>query len=221
MDETEIAGDLIAGLAAALESLTLEDPGARDFAARLAAELRAAELARNPQSPEGPVPPAGLRRLVETVEPGPCAAPRAALRRLSPILTWIRADHFYPDPEHRAFSLKMWGAMIVGEEDALFTAEARYIALLMLIEPETLYPLHAHRIEELYLVLAGQADWSHDGEDWTTLTPGTAFHNRSYQPHAIRTGRDPVVAMGLYLPPFGWENALVAQGAEGNGGAAP
>ena len=95
----------------------------------------------------------------------------------------------------------------------MFLAEDRYIALLFILFPNTTYPLHAHRIEELYVVLSGEADWSHDGESWTTLSPGSVFHNHSYQPHAIRAGREPLISMGLYLPPFGWENALVTQEA--------
>ena len=91
----------------------------------------------------------------------------------------------------------------------MFNAQERYIALLILIDADTTYPLHAHRIEELYYILSGDAQWSHDGESWETVPPGSIFHNESYQPHTMRTSDEPLMAMGFYLPPFGWEGGLL------------
>lgn len=114
-----------------------------------------------------------------------------------------------PNPNTDISQKRYGGALLVGEDDALFIGERRYIALLIIIAPNTTYPLHAHRIEELYYVLSGNADWSHDGTVWTTLPPGSLFFNRSYEPHAIRSNDAPLIAMGLYLPPFGWEGGLL------------
>ena len=215
MEEEALAGKLIADLATALQGLSLEEPGARDYVARLVVELRAAALSCTPRRPDGLAAPAEWQRFMAARDGGPGAAMLDSLQALTPTLTWLRADHFYPEPENAYFAERLWGAMLVGQDDAQFLAEERYIALLMMLFPHTTYPLHAHRIEELYFVLSGEAEWTHDGESWSVLPPGSAFHNHSYQPHAIRAGAEPMVAVGLYLPPFGWENELLAQGDGG------
>ena len=58
-------------------------------------------------------------------------------------------------------------------------------------------------------MLSGSGDWSHDGENWQRLSPGAVFHNTSWQPHSMRSHDEPLLSMGLYLPPFGWEGGLV------------
>jgi mannose-6-phosphate isomerase-like protein (cupin superfamily) len=143
-------------------------------------------------------------------EQTPFVAP--IMSRLQPELDrceWFCADTFYPEDRYRGFSEKVWGSQILGHENGLFSVDEKLIALLILIEANTTYPLHAHRIEELYLVLAGEAEWSRDGESWERLGPGMVFHNPPWGPHTMRTGTIPVAAFGLYLPPFGWEGGLI------------
>lgn len=209
LDLTEIAEGLVGELATALEATAIREPGARAFAAKLVGELRAAGPRRNPSCPEGVAPTEAVRRIVEGFGRGTGNPIAEAICRLMPTFAWLQSVEFYPEPEHRHFAERLWGAIIVGQEDALFIAEERYIALLMVMEPNTTYPLHAHRIEELYYVLSGAADWSHDGETWTTLPPGSVFHNHSYQAHSMRMRSEPLIAMGFYLPPFGWEGGLL------------
>ena len=121
----------------------------------------------------------------------------------------MNGRRFWPEPEHQEFAERLWGAFLVGDEEAPFSAEDRYIALLMVMGPDVLYPLHSHRIEELYFILSGRGEWSHDGATWAALPPGASFFNPSWQPHAIRAAAQPVVSIGFYLPPFGWEGGLV------------
>ena len=119
------------------------------------------------------------------------------VHELGPLCTWFRAEQFNPDPEYRYFSGNVWGALIAGQDDAIFSTGDRYIALLIVIDPHTTYPLHAHRIEELYYILSGKASWSHNGKEWDALSPGSLFHNRSYQPHTIRTLEHPLMTQLL------------------------
>ena len=210
MDPTEVVDNLVSELATVLESAAPPGPDAQAFVGKVIAELRLGQLTRNEKAPSAQAPKDALQPISDGIGKIGSERLRDAVEALWPHCPWIGADRFYPEPEHEHFSKKMWGAMIVGENDALFTAEQRYIVLLIVIAPNTTYPLHAHRIEEAYYVLAGQADWSHDGEAWTTLPPGSIFFNRSYEPHTMRTSDEPLIAMGFYLPPFGWEGGLIS-----------
>ena len=124
-------------------------------------------------------------------------------------LNWISAGRFWPEEEYGDFSKKISGAFLVGPGDAAFSADDRYIALLGAIDTHVTYPLHEHRIEELYYVVSDHAGWSHDAEKWTLLDPGEVFVNRSHEPHAIRTYGEPLLFCSFYLPPFGWEGEMV------------
>ncbi len=69
---------------------------------------------------------------------------------------------------------------------------------LLLLGRETLYPSHAHAAEELYLVLAGTADWQHGDGPWQPRAPGTTIHHTPHLPHAMRTSAEPLLAMYLW-----------------------
>ncbi len=75
----------------------------------------------------------------------------------------------------------------------------------LLLGPNTLYPHHRHPAEEIYLPLSGMADWQQGDAVWRPHAPGVLIHHRSAEPHAMRTGDDPLLA--LYL----WRGAGLAQ----------
>lgn len=67
------------------------------------------------------------------------------------------------------------------------------------------YPWHHHPAEEMYLVLAGQAEFMREGEAAETLGPGGNSFHASNQPHAMRTVDHPVMAYVV------WRNNLDIQ----------
>lgn len=80
---------------------------------------------------------------------------------------------------------------------------------VLVLGPNTFYPSHRHEAEEIYLPLAGTAEWQ-QGEDaasWRRRSPGTLIHHSSEEPHAMRTGDEPLLAMYL------WRSADLRQGA--------
>ncbi|MEZ5775963.1 MAG: dimethylsulfonioproprionate lyase family protein [Hyphomicrobiaceae bacterium] len=198
---------LLATLSGGLEKDSSAPSASSAFTRRLKRELDEAAIMANPDAPAPLAPPEEVRSVLQAM----CGDEvlQSCILRLTPALSWFSAERFYPEPEHRAFSRNIWGATIIGQEDAPFTASDRFIALLMLIMPDTLYPRHAHRIEELYFVIAGEGEWSHADNEWVHLKAGGTFFNQSSQPHAIRTVGSAALAIGLYLPPFGWEGGLV------------
>lgn len=64
--------------------------------------------------------------------------------------------------------------------------------------PGLYYPWHHHPAEELYFVIAGQAEFLRSGAASETLGPGESSFHESNQPHAMRTLDQPVMAYVLW-----------------------
>jgi len=77
----------------------------------------------------------------------------------------------------------------------------------LLLGPGTLYPRHRHAAEEIYLPLAGTAAWQQGDGLWREKPPGELIHHGSGEPHAMRTGARPLLA--LYM----WHGANISQKA--------
>ena len=76
-----------------------------------------------------------------------------------------------------------------------------------MLGPATLYPHHRHEAEEIYVPLSGTAAWQRGDAIWREHPPGTLIHHLSEEPHAMRTGEEPLLA--LYL----WRSSDLAQKA--------
>ena len=77
----------------------------------------------------------------------------------------------------------------------------------VVLGPGTLYPHHRHEAEEIYVPLSGTAAWQQGDAVWREHPPGTLIHHLSEEPHAMRTGEEPLLA--LYL----WRSSDLAQKA--------
>jgi hypothetical protein len=89
------------------------------------------------------------------------------------------------------------------------TGAAQISCGVLVLGPDTFYPSHRHEAEEIYLPLAGTAEWQ-QGEhtaSWRRRSPGTLIHHSSEESHAMRTGEQPLLAMYL------WRSADLRQGA--------
>ncbi len=78
--------------------------------------------------------------------------------------------------------------------DAPLRADGFYFGLY-LQSPETFYPSHWHRAEEHYYVLSGSHDWQKGDGPFVRHPAGTLIHHRPDEPHAMRTGAGPLLAM--------------------------
>ena len=63
---------------------------------------------------------------------------------------------------------------------------------------DIIYPRHSHAAEEIYLSLTGPVHWQIDDTNWYQQEAGSFIHHLPYQPHAIRTGETPLLAL------WGW-----------------
>lgn len=77
----------------------------------------------------------------------------------------------------------------------------------LILGPSTHYPRHHHEAQEIYIPLSGTAGWQQGAEEWRDCTPGTLIYHAVNEPHSMRTGASPLLA--LYL----WRGAGLAQKA--------
>ena len=86
-------------------------------------------------------------------------------------------------------------------------ASRRIACGFLILGPSTHYPSHRHEAEEMYLPLSGTAAWQRGDAVWREMPPGTPIHHARHEPHAMRTGARPLLA--LYL----WRSDTLAQKA--------
>jgi hypothetical protein len=92
-------------------------------------------------------------------------------------------------------------------------ASERLACGFLILGPATHYPRHRHEAEEIYLPLSGIAAWQQGDAVWRERPPGTPIHHAGEEPHSMRTGASPLLA--LYL----WRSDNLAQKARLDGSA--
>jgi hypothetical protein len=127
----------------------------------------------------------------------------AVVCRAAPSLAW-RQTYTAKDLD-RAFLDNYGWSEIVGLSGPF--ASERIACGFLLLGPSTHYPRHRHEAEEIYVPLRGTAAWQQGDSVWRDRPPGTAIHHASNEPHAMRTGQSPLLA--LYL----WRSENLAQKA--------
>ena len=70
---------------------------------------------------------------------------------------------------------------------------------LLLLAPWVCYPPHVHPATEVYVVISGTAFWRKANEPWRRRAPGSRILHHADEPHAMRTGRQPLLAAYLWL----------------------
>ncbi|MEP6657076.1 MAG: dimethylsulfonioproprionate lyase family protein [Betaproteobacteria bacterium] len=152
------------------------------------------------------VVPRGLPVLewIGVLEQGAVPTTRALVRMLvagARSLAW--AQTYTPD-DFGAFFLERYAwTELIGLRGPV--ASSRIAAGFLLLGPGLEYPLHSHEAEEMYFPLAGAAKWKRDDGDWIRKAPGTLIHHAAWVPHAMRTEREPLLA--LYV----WRGGNLAQ----------
>jgi hypothetical protein len=127
----------------------------------------------------------------------------AALCRAAPSLAW-RQTYSLKDLDAGFLDNYGW-TEIFGAQGPLIGE--RIACGFLLLGPSTHYPRHHHEAEEIYLPLRGTAAWQQGDAPWLERSPGTPIHHTSDEPHAMRTGPTPLLA--LYL----WRSADLKQKA--------
>jgi quercetin dioxygenase-like cupin family protein len=106
----------------------------------------------------------------------------------------------YPSqPGSAALAERIAFAELIGPIGPLFAPDCRVGFTLM--AADTLYPLHAHPAVELYLVIAGHAEWSVPGSQ-RIVPPGDFVLHHEDQPHQMRSFDEPLLAL------YGWQGDI-------------
>lgn len=126
-----------------------------------------------------------------------------ALCRAAPSLAWHQT--YSAEDLDPAFLSNYGWSEILGGNGPL--ESERMACGFLILGPSTHYPRHRHEAEEMYLPLSGTAAWQQGDGVWRERTPGTSIHHAADEPHAMRTGHSPLLA--LYL----WRGANIAQKA--------
>ena len=95
---------------------------------------------------------------------------------------------------------------LIGEGGAYHSQQM--LGYVVYMPPGLYYPWHHHPAEEMYLVLAGQADFRREGEASETLGPGQSSFHASNQPHAMETYDQSVLAYVIWRNGFGVKPVL-------------
>jgi hypothetical protein len=128
----------------------------------------------------------------------------AAVCRAAPSLAW-RQTYTAKDLDGDFLDNYGWSE-IFGTHGPL--ASEHIACGFLILGPSTLYPRHRHEAQEFYLPLSGTAAWQQGDGAWRERPPGTSIHHAGDEPHAMRTGATPLLA--LYL----WRSADLAQKAQ-------
>lgn len=104
----------------------------------------------------------------------------AAFAALAPCLKWYPGDAGYATAD------------IVGD-DGIAAGERIWFGATAMA-PGSLYPLHRHAPEELYLFLTPGA-FRGDDEVWQDIPAGGAVYNPPWRTHALKAGSAPLVAL--------------------------
>lgn len=121
------------------------------------------------------------------------------LAALAPHLVWVQNPTYRRRPPDPGFLANYGYAVLAGPADGP-PAPLRHRRLafgLLLLGPETHYPLHRHPATELYCPLNEALWWSGDGP-WRRLPPGSLLHHAPMLPHATRTEGGPLAALYLW-----------------------
>jgi quercetin dioxygenase-like cupin family protein len=155
------------------------------------------------ESSEFRAPAHGYGALVERAASvglgGPAREIVARLLAVQHVLPWI---YHYPLREADPYlSERVAFAELIGPDGPLRAPGAR-VGFTVMAE-RTFYPPHAHPAVELYLVLAGHAEWQASNR-MRIVPPGELVLHHSSETHAMHTADEPMLAL------WGWSGDLDA-----------
>ncbi|AXI54474.1 hypothetical protein C1J05_08180 [Sulfitobacter sp. JL08] len=89
---------------------------------------------------------------------------------------------------------------LIGKDGAYISAQM--FAWVVYMPAHLHYPWHHHPAEEMYLVIAGEAEFMREGASPEVLRAGDTCFHASNQPHAMETHDHPVMALVMWRNGF-------------------
>lgn len=123
---------------------------------------------------------------------------RDALIDLAPTMHWRET---YQKTDIGADFMNRFGCYeIIGRAAPFASAAMR--SFLVYQPPHLHYPWHRHPAEEMYVVIAGEAEFHQKGETSQTLQAGQATFHPSMRSHALTSHDHPVLAYVVWRDEF-------------------
>ena len=123
---------------------------------------------------------------------------RDALIAIGPQMQWRET---YKDTDIGADFMDRFGCYEIIGVDAPF-ASSKMRSFLVYQPPHLHYPWHHHPADELYVVIAGEAEFHLQDRASEVLTSGQAAFHPSNTPHALTTHDHPVMTYVLWRDEF-------------------
>lgn len=126
----------------------------------------------------------------------------AALEAANSAIAWYPSKSYDDEPSMAAFVPRYAVAPIVGPDR--FGRHCPYFSDRIFLgvslqAPGTDYAAHAHQAVELYYILAGSVDWQQGDGAWRAKAPGDFVRHAADEPHAMRTGDEPLLALFAWV----------------------
>jgi len=164
------------------------------------------DLVPHPLTPR-PLPCAEVLTRQGGLAAGPYGALRDAMIAAGPVAHW--RDTYAGTGLGAEFMDRFGCYCIIGPSGAWDSAVMN--AWIIAMPADFWYPWHQHPAEEMYFVVAGEAEFLRRGEPPETLGPGDTVGHDSDQPHAMRTGGEPVLACAIWRNHFGIRPVLTPE----------
>ena len=174
---------------------SVDDALVRDAVARIGWDM--------PARPLAPYPLGCLRHLDRAADLATIAA--------QPLVQWL-AEHrnglrwgqTYTEADFGKAFIDNYGWLEVFGTRGHF-ANDEVAAGLLILGPGIVYPDHHHVAEEIYIPLTGGTEWHKGDSGFCLRRAGEVIHHPSNVAHAMRTGKEPLLA--LYI----WRGGPLAQ----------
>jgi mannose-6-phosphate isomerase-like protein (cupin superfamily) len=140
------------------------------------------------------------QRAIESAQSEPSRTLAETLDALRDELVWVQSEGYVRSPPSANFLDNYGYAVIAGPPDLVPAPLSinRLAAGLILLGPQTHYPLHRHPAIELYYVVSGRAEWWRGDGPWQMKPPGALIYHDTEVPHGMRTAKEPLVAAYLW-----------------------
>lgn len=120
------------------------------------------------------------------------AALAEALQPVVHDLAWTHGDRILP----AGFHMQRCFVELAGPDGMVPHPSIRFG--LYLQQPGTFYASHSHEAVEHYLPVSGTALWQRGDDAFQPQRPGTLITHASYEPHAMRTLDEPLLALWIW-----------------------
>ena len=100
-------------------------------------------------------------------------------------------------------ALRMQTVELIGANGMIFDESCR--VGLFAQTAQTDYTIRTHAAEELFVQIAGEAEWRKGDQPFALKQPGDRMHHASYQPHASKTTRSALIAVWVWAGELGYD----------------